>query len=294
MFQGKRGSIHPFPSVVVLPERRGHGPIKTGHRAEMVRAKGQADSTSGGGAGVKLLALAGALIFSAYLTAAALRSPDHHWLAWISFLPLFVAVRWLRPATAALVGGLWGACLYVFLTAGPTPVVEAMALAMDPTAAAITPSASLLALLIVVPAVYVGLAARPARCGTGILPVSSAIKLLTLALGWTLVEAVLHFHHPSALREGLLSGSQGEATQLHWLARLFGYVCTAFVVACVNASLIGILSNARLGLPAGRSLAEPPNAGVCPASQTTLCFQLLALSQTCPRAPPAMTEATTR
>ncbi len=214
------------------------------------------------------VALAGSLVPSAALTAVALRAPEHHWLAWVSFLPLFVAVRWLRPATAALAGGLWGACLYLFCTAGPTPAVEAMAPAIDPAAAAVGPSAWLLALLIVIPAVYVGLAARPAR--------AIGFKLLTLALGWTLVEAVVGLHNPSGQRDGLLTGSQGEGPHLHWLARLLGYVCTAFLVACANASLVGILSGARLSFPAYRSLAGSPNPAI----------QSCTLRQAQARAPP--------
>ena len=118
---------------------------------------------------VKAGALGVSVVLSAALTAVVLRSPDHHWLAWISFVPLFVAVRWLRAPEAALVGGLWGACLGLFSAGGPMPVIAL--------------SAWLLALLIVIPAVYVGLAARPAR--------AIGFNLLTLALGWTLVETVV-------------------------------------------------------------------------------------------------------
>ena len=47
---------------------------------------------------IKAAALGVSLVLSALVTAVALQVPDHHWLAWISFLPLFVAVRWLgRP-----------------------------------------------------------------------------------------------------------------------------------------------------------------------------------------------------
>lgn len=59
--------------------------------------------------------------------------------------------------------------------------------------------------------------------------------------------------------EGLLAGSLGDGAQLHWLARLLGYVFVfvAFVEACANASLVTILSSVRLelfGLPViGRS-----------------------------------------
>ncbi len=125
--------------------------------------------------GVKAASLALSLVFIALLTAVALRSPDDHWLAWISFLPLFVAVRWLRPPAAALAGGLWGACLYLFSSLGSTPAVEALAPGIDLTAPAIGSAVWYLALLIVIPAVYVGLAARPSRCGTGSLPTLSGI-----------------------------------------------------------------------------------------------------------------------
>ena len=219
----------------------------------------------------RTLSIGVSLILSALLTAVALRTPDHHWLAWFSFLPLFVAVRWLRPATAALAGGLWGVCLYLFCTAGPTPAADALA-------PAIGLSAGLLALLIVIPAVYVGLAARPAR--------AIGFKLLLLALGWTLVEAVLHLHNPSGPHGSLLAGSQGEGPHLHWLARLLGYVCAAFLVACANASLIGILSGARLSVPAYRSLAVSPNVFRCLPPQVVLAIQSWTLRQARARAPP--------
>ena len=283
---------------------------------------------------VKVAALGSSLVLSAVLTAAVLRSPAHHWLAWVSFLPLFAVVRSLgcpvpsrgggrsRPAkrprhsspsptfrgclksgprnravtvrerflppkpdrfltgaarirllicplrenggAAALAGGFWGGCLYLFCSAGP--------------ARAIDPSAWLLTLLILIPALYVGLAARPAR--------AIAFNLLTLALGWTLVEAVLHLHHPTAGREGLLTGAQSEGAQLHWLARLLGYVCTAFVVACANASLIGVLSSARLRLPADKLLVGSPCAVAWAPSQVILAIQSWTLLQAQPRAPP--------
>ncbi len=219
----------------------------------------------------KTAALGVSLVLSALLTAAALRLPDQHWLAWISFLPLFVVVRSLRPPAAVLAGGFWGGCLYLFCTAGPTPAAEAMA-------PAVGPSAWLLALLIVIPAVYVGLAARPAR--------AIGFKLLTLALGWTLIEVVLHLRNHFGPHEGLLTGSQGEGPHLHWLARLLGYVSTAFLVACVNASLVSILSGARLSFPAYRSLAGSPSGGGWLPSQVVLAVQSCTLHQANPRAPP--------
>ena len=236
--------------------------------------------------GVKAASLALSLVFSALLTAVALRSPDDHWLAWISFLPLFVAVRWLRPPAAALAGGLWGACLYLFSTLGPTSAVVALAHGIDLTAPAIGSAVWYLALLIVIPAVYVGLAARPSRCGTGSLPVSWALKLLTLALGWTLVEVVVDVHNPSGRHDGPLAVSQGEGPHLHWLARLLGYVCTAFVVACANASLVGILAGAGVSFPAYRALGRSLNVGARHPSQVGPAIKSWGLRQAQPRAPP--------
>ncbi|MCH8243835.1 MAG: hypothetical protein IH897_14665, partial [Planctomycetes bacterium] len=180
------------------------------------------------------MALGVSLVLSALLTAATLRSPNLHWLAWFSFLPLFVVVRWLRPMMAALAGGLWGACLYSFLTAGAAPEVAAVS-------TAIAPSGRLLVLFIAIPTVYVGLAARPAW--------AIGFKLVMLALGWAMVEAVLHLSDASGPHEGLLTGSQGEGLHFHWLARLFGYVATSFLVACANASLVGVVIRARLRFP---------------------------------------------
>lgn len=83
----------------------------------------------------------------------ALRSPDVHWLAWFSFVPLFVAVRSLRPMMAALAGGLWGACPCLFTPAGPAYTV-------DTVFSDVGPPAWLLWLLIVIPVGHVDLAAR--------------------------------------------------------------------------------------------------------------------------------------
>jgi len=71
------------------------------------------------------------------------------------------------------------------------------------------------------------------------------------------------------------------------LARLLGYVSTPFPAACANASLVGILSGARLRLPGCRSLAGSPNARARPPSQVVLAIQSLAFRHGNPRAPPA-------
>ena len=96
-----------------------------------------------------------------------------------------------------------------------------------------------------------------------------------------------------SLHQGLLTGSVGEGRYVHWFARLLGYVCTAFLVACVNASLVGILCGALLRFPAHRSLAGSSNGGACPPSQMLLCVECWALRQTYPRGPPLIPVAGT-
>ncbi len=80
----------------------------------------------------------------------------------------------------------------------------------------------------------------------------------------------------------------------HWLACLLGYVCTAFLVTCANASLVGILSGARLCFPAYGSLAASPNVVGQLASQVIMVIQSWVLPQAYPRAPPPMAAASMR
>ncbi len=228
----------------------------------------------------KAVALVVSLFFSALLTAAALRLTDQQWLSWISFLPLFVVVRSLRPSVAALAGGFWGGCLYLCCFAGMARGVETIGGAVGLTAPATAQlgPAWLLALLTVIPAIYVGLASRSAR--------PLGLRLLILALGWTLIEVVLHLHNAFAPQDGLLTGSHGESQHFHWFVRLLGMVVTAFLVACVNASLLGIVSAARLSFPTSRSLTGSLSAVGRLLSHVVLAIQSWKLCQAHPRAPP--------
>lgn len=81
-------------------------------------------------------------------------------------------------------------------------------------------------------------------------------------------------------------------SQHTWLARPLGYVASTFLVACSNASLVGILSGTRLSLPARRSLARSPNAVGCLPSQAVLPIQSWILHQAQARAPPIQDPAT--
>ncbi len=55
--------------------------------------------------------------------------------------------------------------------------------------------------------------------------------------------------------------------------------------AALAASLVGILSGARLSFPACRSLAGSPDANLALSSQSSASFQLFALRQAYPRHP---------
>ena len=210
---------------------------------------------------IKATALGVSLVLSALLTAAALRLPDQHWLAWISLLPLFWAIRFRGPTTAAFYGALWGISLYFFSTVGAAP--------------AIAPTLFSLVLLATIPALYAGLGSLLSR--------AIGFNPLMLAGGWILVEVALK---PLRLRHGLLAGSLGDNADFHWLARLLGYVFVALLVACANASLVCIVSGARLSFPACRSLAGSTNVVGHLASQVVLAIQSWTLRQAHPRAPP--------
>lgn len=209
----------------------------------------------------KVMALASTLIGTALLMALALTSPAYSSLAWISLLPLFWAIRFQGPTTAAFSGALWGISLYFFSTVGAAP--------------AVTPTFFSLVLLATVPALYAGLGSLLTR--------AIGFNPLMLACGWILVEVALK---PLRLHQGLLAGSLGNSAHFHWLARLLGYVFVALIVACANASLVSILSGTRLSFPACRSFAGSPDVIGWLPSQVVLAIQFWTLRQANPRAPP--------
>ncbi len=207
----------------------------------------------------------GALALSALLTAVTLRVPGFSWLAWVSLVPLFYAIRSGRVLLAVTAGAFWGACLHSF-SAVPWG---------DSAAVIAQPSFMSQALLIAVPGIYAGLGALLTRW-LGFNP-------FVLAVGWVLVEVSLR---PLGLHQGLLAGTQSGVTLAHWIARLLGYVFVGFLVVCVNASLLAILSRARLRVPRARPFARLPLAPAVRSLLTSIPIPFLALGQAYPRAPP--------
>jgi len=210
---------------------------------------------------LKAAGLVVSLALSALLMAMAVGSTACSWLAWFSLLPLFLSIRVLRPVSAALAGAIWGFCFYFFSIFGEAP--------------AISPAFQSLALLTIVPALY--------TCFGALLYRWIGFNPILLALGWVLVEVAVK---PLGLQQGLLAGPQSQSPILHWISRVLGYAFVAFLVACVNASLLAVLSNARLKIPCKRSLAGLPNSEIPHLSQTLLCLWLIAIFRGYPRPPP--------
>ena len=86
--------------------------------------------------------------------------------------------------------------------------------------------------------------------------------------------------------QGSATRSQAEARPLHWLARVLWYVCAAFPVDCADASLVRVVSDARLSFPACTSSAGSPNLVGWLPSQVVPAIQSWTFRQTYPRAPP--------
>lgn len=165
----------------------------------------------------KGIALILSLILSAGLTAVSAASPDFGWIAWVSLLPLFVAIRFLTPRRALACGSLWGLALYGVSLLGTQTITF--------------PSIGSLALAATAPAAYALLGALLAR-RIGFAP-------LFLGLGWIGVESALS---PLGMGHGLLAASQESGWVMNLLANSLGYGLVAFLVVFFNASLFVLLT----------------------------------------------------
>ncbi|MCP4613150.1 MAG: hypothetical protein GY845_31045 [Planctomycetes bacterium] len=211
--------------------------------------------------GVKGTALCVLLVPSALLTAVAAGSADYSWFAWFVLLPLFLAIRVLSPAVAALTGALWGGFFYLFLAVGTVPGLS------------LTPHSFALLAIVLMLYAYFGV----------VLTRLVGFSPILLALGWILVELTLT---PLGLNQGLLAGTQSANGFLHWISCLLGYAFVALIVAGVNAWLVLLLSSARLRFPPPTIPSGLPNAGQCFLSQNFVYIQLLSLCEVYPRPPP--------
>ncbi len=213
---------------------------------------------------VRSVALVPALVISAYLMALALGPSEHPWLAWVALLPLFVAIRTLRPLGALLSGALWGSSLYVFGVA----------------LASLGSREGLLsfALLTAAPAAYALLGSLVTR--------RIGFNPLVLGVAWMGMELAFE---PLGLRHGLLAGTQGDGLLVHWVGGALGYVLVAFLVAFANSALLLTLTGVcvDIGSKAYAARGEPRKTRLIP--QTFCCFPLYAIPVSQPRAPPLHT-----
>lgn len=161
--------------------------------------------------------LGGALVASAYLMTLATQSADVRWLGWVTLVPLFLAIRILKPARAFCAGVLWGLS-YCFFSG----LAQRSGAGVD---------FGTVALLALVPGLYAGLGASLTR--------QIGFSPLLLGLGWIGVEVALR---PLSLHNGLLASTQGNGLFVRTLGHLAGYVMLAFLVAYVNASLLDVLT----------------------------------------------------
>ncbi len=256
--------------------------------------------------GVKAATLALSLVASALLAALSLASPEHAWLRWSAFgglLPLFVAIRVLRPGRASLAGALCGLALFVFSVAVfNTGVSDGWPMSSDvgdpmmragssvqqvigsPTFEKVghpSPDTGIpegllsLLLLTAIPAIYAYLAAKLTRW----------IGFSPFVLGVTWMGVELAFE-PLGLHNGLLAGTQADGTLIHWLGGALGYVLVAFVVALVNAALVSVLSRVGVNIPGSRYVPVLTEGGTLFVPQTFSCFPLFTIRGSQPRAPP--------
>jgi len=208
------------------------------------------------------------LVLSAMLMVIAVGSAAYSWLAWFSLLPLFLAIRMLRPIVALLAGAVWGICFYFFSAAFAASIIS--------------PTLQSFALLTIVPASY--------ACFGALLTRRVGFNPLLLGIGWVLVEVAIK---PLGLQQGLLAGAQSQNPILHWISRSLGYAFVAFLVACVNASLFAVLSNSHLKIPCPRLLTELPESGTLHLSQTFLYPSLVTIFRGYPRPPPLSSRVST-
>lgn len=159
--------------------------------------------------------LVSSLIASALVIGLAGKTGRYPYLACLSLVPLFAAIRTCRPMASFLSGVIWGLSLFGFCLVGLGPPIS--------------PTLDALVLLAAVPALYAWLGTLLTRW-IGFSP-------FVLAVCWILVECSLL---PLHLRLGLLGGTQIENTYFQIAGHAFGYLQCCLLVAYIGAAFFDV------------------------------------------------------
>jgi apolipoprotein N-acyltransferase len=211
------------------------------------------------------LLLVFALLLGAFLTARALDCPQYSWLAWGGILPLLLAIKSLPPVKALVAGALWGLA------------IMSCALAVPDFRARIPSTASSIALLAAVPALY--------AYGGAILRRRVGFNSLIVALGWIGVELAVR---PLGLPNGLLAGAKGDSSLMHLIGNVLGYGFVAFLVVFVDALIITVVcSIPRLLFIRSEIISQIHHYSYSSPSRKQSLLETYVLRPSRPRAPPA-------
>lgn len=166
----------------------------------------------------KSAAVMACIVLSGAGMAANLASSNHAWWAWLSPLPLLLAIRYWRPSAVLFFGAAWGGSIYAFsiLVFDQAPFV---------------PGFRSLLFLCVIPAIFGYIGSWVSR--------RMGFSALILGVGWIAVELALI---PLGMRTGLLAGKFEEGTLVAIVEGVLGYAFVAFAIAWINGLLVILLS----------------------------------------------------
>ncbi len=226
-------------------------------RSTMIDGSSKQSGSARQGRGL-FASVAGLCVLGGWLLAAALENPEFSLVGWCSLLPLFLAIRMLRPAPASASAAVWGISVALFSPAAPE---------MGWAAGAVVFAA--------VPALYALLG--------GLLTRRLGFHPLLLGLGWVGVEFALA---PLSLHNGLLAGSQSSGPLLQFVSSALGYVFVAFLIALVNAVLLVVLGDLPEGRASSRSLKFSRSPVSWPLPEPAFAYAMPPARPSRPRAPP--------
>ncbi|UCG33975.1 MAG: hypothetical protein JSU68_04925 [Phycisphaerales bacterium] len=211
-------------------------------------------------AGAKAGGLAALLAAGAIAVGASIGLAGWGWLCWVGLLPVFLAIRIVRPGAAMMAGGLWGGSLFVtlaFLGDGIPLTLRS------------------LGLMVVIPALY---------CGSGVCVTRRVgFNPLVLGLGWVGVELALGW---LGLCRGLLTGAGSQGPVIAVAGRVLGYACAAFLIAYLNALLVSLAADLRLTGSEPREVAAGDDGRALGLLDDSAWCPIPIICSMQPRAPP--------